>query len=581
MMSTVKADVPKDYFCFLCKSRGDHWIMDCQYQQFSIVSVDHTIFLQDTQSSIDLHDIKSCLPIQRLLTALKFYDHHTDKNKEIFCHFMQTVYETQVFDDYFHLIKYHQNDIESIKDEYQLNKCELQSSNPCLYTNRHFQTDDILQKDIENDDDSKYSNLYIETMDSLHFYLMHLHDCALRPSANFSVVSNDQPQYFDSKLYEMGHQIRNSKEFTGEFPRFSAAKFNISVGQSMSEPLHDDEDDTFLDYVHRYLSSYIQFSKAVMRLKEMIFDEEYCTESMDIELEMYLQDGNSNISNIIGNGQVLDEMVKIFEISKGDSRSFKIGIPWYYFPKYGNDEDEEYDHHEFIVHAKYQNLKEEIKNYKYLKYIDQYKHKILPKAKQHIMTNIAKSMRSTRRFGGIKYNDPLDINNLICLIMYCDYTELSADFTESFRKIHEFELLTQIKNRNAEYYHFSKILQQTITCYGQCNLSDQSGNGLLPPLKGPFYSGMCCILNIPQFHIYLLSPTSTSVHLEVAMRFGGDDGMILEFDNHRGLGRGLNGMDCAWISRYKEEAEWYVMLKIILSSFRKQMLYYIQLIFWR
>lgn len=64
---------------------------------------------------------------------------------------------------------------------------------------------------------------------------------------------------------------------------------------------------------------------------------------------------------------------------------------------------------------------------------------------------------------------------------------------------------------------------------------------------------MNVVLNVPQFNIYLISPTSTTVHLEVATRFSGEHGMILEFDNSKGNAQLLKGMDCSWISRYKED----------------------------
>ena len=71
-------------------------------------------------------------------------------------------------------------------------------------------------------------------------------------------------------------------------------------------------------------------------------------------------------------------------------------------------------------------------------------------------------------------------------------------------------------------------------------------------LKGPFFTGLSFVMNIPQFGINLNSPTSTSVHIEVATKFGGDDGMIIQLD----IGdMWLRGFDCSWLSQYKEEDE--------------------------
>ena len=134
---------------------------------------------------------------------------------------------------------------------------------------------------------------------------------------------------------------------------------------------------------------------------------------------------------------------------------------------------------------------------------------------------------------------PLQLQNMISLIMYCDYIALQADFTKSFRTL-SFEAWQQTKARNRNYYHWSKLLRETVRNYGQTR-------------RGPFYTGMSTVLDIPQFNIFLLSPTSTTTQLEVATKFSGEEGMILQFRNSSLV----KGMECSWFSRYREEEEWY------------------------
>ena len=52
------------------------------------------------------------------------------------------------------------------------------------------------------------------------------------------------------------------------------------------------------------------------------------------------------------------------------------------------------------------------------------------------------------------------------------------------------------------------------------------------------------------FQLKLSGPTSTSIHKEVAIRFGGSDGMLIEFHNDKGQAREVMGFDGSWISRY-------------------------------
>ena len=64
-------------------------------------------------------------------------------------------------------------------------------------------------------------------------------------------------------------------------------------------------------------------------------------------------------------------------------------------------------------------------------------------------------------------------------------------------------------------------------------------------------------MNMPQFDIKLLSPTSTSAQLAVAMKFSGAAGIIIEFGNDRGWAEYVLGLDVSFISRFHEEDERY------------------------
>ena len=153
----------------------------------------------------------------------------------------------------------------------------------------------------------------------------------------------------------------------------------------------------------------------------------------------------------------------------------------------------------------------------------------------------------------------IGLDALISIILYCDYTKLSSHFSSTFRKNGPFEPIQAIIQRNRTYYWWSKILKETIKKYGQ---SHQRRRGELESIIGPFYCGMSVVMNMPQFNISLLSPVSTSKHIEVALRFGGQNGMILQFNNNKGYGIETKGFDVSWISRFGgEESEMYVIPK--------------------
>ena len=239
----------------------------------------------------------------------------------------------------------------------------------------------------------------------------------------------------------------------------------------------------------------------------------------------------------------LFELFCDFTVSVG---VFSIGIDWeymYYLRGKGIQPKE----NEIRFGKHWQNLPAEIANYNLLDYIGEYKNEILPKVNQYINTETVKSLHRNLR---------ITRDELISIVLYTDYTELSSDFTSTFRKKWTFEPLSAIKKRHKKYAWWSRELKSAISRFGA---NYQNGEGM----TGPFYTGMSCVMNIVNFNVYLYSPTSTSVHIEVSMKFSGDAGMILEFTNDEGSAKFTKGFDCSIISRYKEEDERYEKTKFM------------------
>ena len=189
-------------------------------------------------------------------------------------------------------------------------------------------------------------------------------------------------------------------------------------------------------------------------------------------------------------------------------------------------------------------MREEIGEYKYIDII-QYEKEILPKAQELIKTKMAKSMKAQSR----AYSDQplINLNDIICIILYTDYTKLCTNFSASFRKINTFEPMHSIKQRHRNYYYLSKILRETVHKYGKAY---QQG------FRGPFYCGMSMVMTMPEFAIKLMSPTSTSAQIAVSMKFSGDKGIIIGFNNPpSGYTAYTMGMDFSCFSRFKEEDE--------------------------
>ena len=206
---------------------------------------------------------------------------------------------------------------------------------------------------------------------------------------------------------------------------------------------------------------------------------------------------------------------------------------------------------ELYVKRKYQTFKEEILNYKHFGLSGAVigMKKAMKKASNYISTQQAKAMKyqpEQPTFYDIGHGAPISKDHLLSLILYTDFDQLSANFTSSFRKTNVFESFHGVKNRNSCYWWWSKSLREIVEGYGI--KSDPFKRNRLC-----CFTGMSQVMIVPQFFITLNSPTSTSRHLEVADKFSGDDGMIIQIDQYW-----APAIDCAWISKFKEEAEMYV-----------------------
>ena len=184
----------------------------------------------------------------------------------------------------------------------------------------------------------------------------------------------------------------------------------------------------------------------------------------------------------------------------------------------------------------------------------QYQQEIIPKVDAYFETKLVKAMNSDSNYYeyGISECDIISKSRLICIILYTDYTKLSSHFSSTFRKSNTFEPTQAMIKRHTNYYWMARYLRETIRVYG--DRYGIIGNGTL---RGPFYCGMSQVMNMPSFAMVLLSPTSTSCHIEVSMKFSGEEGCIIQFDNTQGLASYVRGLDVSWISRYKEEDERY------------------------
>ena len=210
---------------------------------------------------------------------------------------------------------------------------------------------------------------------------------------------------------------------------------------------------------------------------------------------------------------------------------FSTGFTWFYWefyknggipPQYSGNENNYngYLPKDLYVNAKYSNYKQEI-----LQHLDVkiYEELVITKAKEYMKSTLVKSMKASGSLEtilnyGIIKDTPITIDHIISLILYCDFTTYCTNFSSTFRIIGH-ENMQHAKKRNSNFWFQSKLFREAIECFGHNGFKE----------KGPFYSGLDCVLTIPMFNIRLNSPTSCSKNIEVSIRFAKNSGMIITY----------------------------------------------------
>eukprot|EP01084_Bolivina_argentea_P226553 382678_1 len=535
--------------------------------------------------------VNSCSHLLRITHALKYYQSLlSSKNlnkQDLLGEFCCEVYCT-FLDDYIHLISVHSFNIVSIgQDLYEnhnFNPCKISA---CKLTQRHYRN----RIQDENMDDLDF---YTEKFDNVHFYLFHLNDLGLRMTNNnkttdSKITDQKNDNYVDAKLLKIQNEI-NSKIKKCDLQRLNDdknTKFNIMIGDTdekfeigntfLDDMMTEIVDDKHIDEITLY------------QLRKYLTFEQYDSDSLINDVNLYSEQKQCNILLGMNNDvKCIENIVNfvnyVFLSSVTYNKTFSTGIVFWYWKYYKNINDEKYEKEnsahwlsqlndndfggysisELYVRKHHSSLKQEALLSEFIS-VEQYKKLVIKKANEYYKTRKCKKLKCTA--GGrddnkvddplhynISYGDKLKKKHLHALILYSDFTRFCTHFSKTFRKIRWNEKLTSIKQRNSKYYSISKYLRELIQYYG-INGDSYEHRDDRNYENGPFYTGISVMLNIPQFSIRLNAPTSTTTQQEIAMRFSGSGGLILQLNNVYPPGNKEVFFDCSWISNFPEEAE--------------------------
>ena len=203
---------------------------------------------------------------------------------------------------------------------------------------------------------------------------------------------------------------------------------------------------------------------------------------------------------------------------------------------------------DFALKPKYRTLKEEVlKNgilpLNILSFDDAYEKAMNLRQNSERVKSI--KYRYEYRFEGygLVNGAKLSTNNVLSVILYCDYDELSFKFSQTFRPLNSTETYGAIQKRNLEFGNLTKYLQQTVNAFGTRVFSS----------KVQIYYHGISFLYVNKFIARFNGPTSTTTKLAVAYNFAAaQQGIILELGKYSGDIRCFN---CSYFSKYPNEDE--------------------------
>eukprot|EP01084_Bolivina_argentea_P276926 472624_1 len=441
----------------------------------------------------------------------------------------------------------------------------------------NFYTDD---EDADFYDVSSKSDIELEftfirdLFDGIHCYILHQYDFGYKIHkkekqkylTKYGAEDSDEESELscrDNAFAIIQQIIRKKKNILGNIPRFNQSKkFTIETKTDQSVKTKNDNKFTFMDGVYEKMKHSVKRVE-LDSISRFLDQEEYDSVSLEMDiLQSYQTD--SIVSKHLGSHPYI--LLKNYFINyKLSKHSFSTGFVFYYWDYYKHAQKEEeiieqvrnindlggYKAHELYVDKKYNDIKVEIlNNIIYKLNMKEFKSS-LTKANQLIDTAKARKTRAYFLDGifyyDIKQGKRLRVSNLLSVILYTDWSKLCFEFSKTFRKLKMYETLSSVIKRNQEYANWSRLLRETVETFGD----------YVKQLKGQYFCGMSCVMIMPQLNIRLCGPVSTSKYVEVATRFGGDDGIIIQLEDHLNPAEDhLRAFPCAWLSNYNGEEEY-------------------------
>ena len=463
--------------------------------------------------------IRSCLSLKRLQCILKLYQCYTGYNDSIIKYISSY---KQLINDYHHILNYHLNeDINNANCKNRNKSQELIYKQLNHYCNINNCQCYIRQHRIREDDEKEYQHnqnnynqefiVYRDLLDTIHCSLIHSFDngYTIKYKTLQSMIEeteDDTQQLIKIKQYLLFHKKRLQK-VRGQ------KRFQLN-------------NKFFINITHE---------KPLPHLSLLDDDNKYNDNKYN---------NNNNINDDFAECKTptspKSTRAKISFDKSGDERECEFGRRFMYW-----------DHCKmspFYVSKKYDNLKLEIMDNMFYpleitKFIETH-----IKAKKLLNdSNIIKSMSCDGNNPyGIEKNEILNIENIMSLIIYCDFDGLTSHLISTYYPLSYMESDHELIDRHREYWNWSKLLNETVQCFG--NIVNKS--------KIDKYFIITKEQYFDKFMLNFNRPCSMTTNLNISTLYCPDNGIILEMKKTNFyIGELLRYFDCSLISSFSLESE--------------------------
>eukprot|EP01083_Nonionella_stella_P281858 959275_1 len=458
--------------------------------------------------------LMNCPSLNRIMDALVYYKslyNNNNKNDIIFNQLIIKYFERKykyLISDYHHLLCTHLNqskfthlqNYDMIHNAVYKHKLQCNLHQCQQYQRYHCDREQLYataQREQKENDTRHKVTLYQDLMDTIHAYFVHAFDDGSRLTIT---------------------QLTSMKQTKPDYDHVS--------GES-SIPLKDDN----LIKLQRILSTKRENMHKLRGAERMKYNK---------------FNNNHTVSDGVYDAKQEDDSPRISDTNNSNC----IGMHYYYWDYYKNKNEEDRMYHpgctysDWYIPRKYDTFKQEMLSNKIHCVDISVFNYVLFKANVLLQqSDFIQSIKSSMApMYGIQEDYKITVDIIMALIFFTDFERLRNAFVRTFKRLTPLESDTQIKARNAEFWWFSKIMLETVECWGT-QLIDQK----LQVFYTTFNATSSCFSDM---ELMFCAPTSCTPHLEIATVYS--EGIMLELCPRN---YSLKLFNCSFVSSFAMEEE--------------------------